>query len=193
MFDILFDQPSQLPRFANLDPVVDRPEKAIALRLKGATAAIDELEHQHRRVMDDFPQVGHELDIGGRIRIQILEQLRQSINLLYGRIDQNSVALHIDFVVLDPSVGAHALFHHLAFRISDNLGRDATQEDLRVGILVNLIAGWDRLGQGPLTLHGEIILELTGLGRALIQGKGLPFGVGVGNRHCGAPLRYSPT
>jgi hypothetical protein len=27
----------------------------------------------------------------------------------------------------------------------------------------------------------------------LIQGKGLPFGVGVGNRHCGAPLRYSPT
>ena len=48
MFDIPFDQCGQLPGLANLDPVIHRPEEAVALRLKGAALGIDELEHQHR-------------------------------------------------------------------------------------------------------------------------------------------------
>src|SRR5712691_5196504 len=87
MLDISFDQRGQLPRLANLDPVVDRPEKAVALRLKGATCGIDKLEDQHRRVMDGFPQVGHQLDVCGRVRVQLLEQISEGINLLHGRID----------------------------------------------------------------------------------------------------------
>ena len=56
MFDISCDQLSQLPRFANLDPVVDRPEEAVALRLKRAALRIDELKDQHRRIVDPLPQ-----------------------------------------------------------------------------------------------------------------------------------------
>jgi hypothetical protein len=48
MFDILFDQLSQLPRLANLDPVVHRPEEAVALGLKRAALGINELKDQHR-------------------------------------------------------------------------------------------------------------------------------------------------
>src|SRR5215467_14496540 len=63
MLDVLFDQRGQLPRLANRDPVIHRPEEAIALRLKRATGAIDKLEDEHGREMDDVPQGGHECDI----------------------------------------------------------------------------------------------------------------------------------
>ena len=37
-------------------------------------------------------------------------------------------------------------------------------------------------------LHSEVIFGLAGFGRPLVEGKGLAFGIGVSNRHCGAPL-----
>ena len=63
MLDVLFDQRGQLSRLANLDPVVHRPEEAIALCLEGAARGIHELEDEHGREMDDVPQGGHEFDI----------------------------------------------------------------------------------------------------------------------------------
>src|SRR5262249_45183157 len=51
MLDIPFHQRGQLPRFANLDPVIHRPEEAVALRLKRTALGIDKLEDQHRRVV----------------------------------------------------------------------------------------------------------------------------------------------
>ena len=41
MLDVLFHQRGQFPRFANLDPVIHRPEEAVALGLKRATGGID--------------------------------------------------------------------------------------------------------------------------------------------------------
>ena len=55
MLDVLFDQRGQFSRFANLDPVIHRPKEAVALRLKRATGAIDQLEDEHGREMDDVP------------------------------------------------------------------------------------------------------------------------------------------
>jgi len=63
MFDVLFDQRGQFSRFANFDPVIHWPKEAIALRLKRAMGAIDKLEDEHGREMDDVPQGGHEFDI----------------------------------------------------------------------------------------------------------------------------------
>src|SRR4029434_10879817 len=57
MFDILFDQRGQLPRLANLDPVIHRSEEAVTQGLKCAAGGVDKLEDQHRRVMDLLPQL----------------------------------------------------------------------------------------------------------------------------------------
>ena len=56
MFDIPFDQRGQFPRLPNRNPVIHRPEKAVAQGLKRAVLDIDELEDPHRRVMDPLPQ-----------------------------------------------------------------------------------------------------------------------------------------
>src|SRR5258706_6616013 len=94
----------------------------------------------------------------------------------------------VNLVVLDRRISAHAFFGRPTFLVRNDLGWNPTQEALGVGILVNLVPCRDRRGQGPLTLHGEIMPGLASFGRALIQGKSLPFGIGVGDRHCGAPL-----
>ena len=100
MLDVLFDQRGQRSWLANLDPVVDRAEKAIALRLKRAAGAIDQLEHQHGREMDGFPQVGHQLDVFERIRVCIFQDVGKKLDILLGRIDLLYLLLKIPSYIL---------------------------------------------------------------------------------------------
>src|SRR4029450_13856842 len=101
---------------SNVDPVVNRPDEAVALGGKGPTLFILQEELHHGKVM---PRLRHECgDLRlVEVRTSTREHLAEGLTVLVCSMDLNGIAPHVNLVVLHARVLAHAICNHLAFLV----------------------------------------------------------------------------
>src|SRR4030095_2132016 len=108
---------------SNVDPVVNRPDEAVALGGKGPTLFILKDELHHGKVMH---RLSHECDDLRlvEVRTSTREHLPEGLTVLVGSMDLKGVAPHVNLVVLHARVLAHTVFNDLAFLIGNDLRRN---------------------------------------------------------------------
>jgi hypothetical protein len=149
---------------AEVNPVVDRPQEAPAFGGEPASIFIDQCEAQH-------------------LLIEVASL----------RMGDDDVPLP-DVGHAVPTLGmlAEALPYHGALLVGDEPGQLLPQENLGIGVLVDLVALGDRLDEYSVFLHREEILRLAGLGPGLVQVEGLALPVHMLDGHENSPALSIP-
>src|SRR5256885_873420 len=109
---------------SDINPIVNRPDEAVALGGKGPTLFILQEELHHGKVMHRLRYECGDLR-WVEVRTSTREHLPEGLTVLVGSMDLNGVAPYVNLVVLDLGILAHAVFNRLAFLIGNNLGRNA--------------------------------------------------------------------
>src|SRR4030095_12454172 len=98
---------------SNVDPVVNRPDEAVALGGKGPTLFILQEELHHGKVMHRLRHESGDLR-RVEVRTSTREHLAEGLTILVGSMDLNSVAPHVNLVILHARILAHAVCNNLA-------------------------------------------------------------------------------
>src|SRR4051812_31124498 len=155
------DQRPEVPVAGEVNPVVDRPQEAPAFGSEPASILIDQRESQHLLVE--------------------VASLRM--------VDDDVLLPHVGHAGLTPGMLPEALPDEGDLLVSDEAGQYLPQEDLGIGVLVDLVALGDRSDEYPVLLHREEILRLAGLGPGLVQEEGLALPVHMPDHHENSPVK----
>src|SRR4051794_21570167 len=154
------DERPEVPVAGVVNPVVDRPQEAPAFGGEPASNLIDQRESQHLLVE--------------------VASLRM--------VDDDVLLPHVGHAMPTLGMLPEALPYEGDLLVGDESGQLLPQEDLGVGVLVDLVALGDRFDESPVLLHREEIPRLACLGPGLVQEEGLALPVHMPDRHENSPV-----
>ena len=106
-------------------------------------------------------------------------------------VDDDVLPLDIDEAVLPRCVPLQAFLDHGDLEGGHKLRHDLAEEDLGVGVLVDLVAFGDRFDEIALGGLREPIPRLPRLGLASVEVVGVSLAVDVGHGHGGTSIQRS--